>query len=60
MGGKPIHYPDDIGTPTADLTLIKIFLDSVILTPGARFANADISNFNLMTPLQHHPRGSNI
>jgi hypothetical protein len=51
MGGNLIHYPDDVGTPTADLLLIKIFLNSVISTPGAKFANADISNFYLMTPL---------
>jgi hypothetical protein len=51
MGGNLINFPDDVGTPTADLLLIKIFLNSVISTPGARFANADISNFYLMTPL---------
>ena len=52
MGGNLINYPDDVGTPTANLLLIKIFLNSVILTPGARFANADISNFYLMTLLK--------
>ena len=53
MRGNLIIFPDDIiGTPTADLLLlIKIFLDSVISTPGAKFANVDISNFLLMTPL---------
>eukprot|EP00804_Cyclotella_cryptica_P012317 CCRYP_020810-RA/>CCRYP_020810-RA protein AED:0.37 eAED:0.37 QI:0/0/0/1/1/1/2/0/434 len=52
MGGNLINYPEDIGTPTANLLLIKIFLNSVISTDGARFANADISNFYLMTPLK--------
>eukprot|EP00804_Cyclotella_cryptica_P014825 CCRYP_015027-RA/>CCRYP_015027-RA protein AED:0.12 eAED:0.12 QI:0/0/0/1/0.2/0.16/6/0/1256 len=52
LGGNLINYPDDVGTPTADLLLIKIFLNSVISTPGAKFANADISNFYLMTPLK--------
>ena len=51
MGGNLINYPDDVGTPTANLLLIKIFLNSVISTKGARFANADIANFYLMTPL---------
>ena len=51
MGGNLINFPDDVGTPTADLLLIKILLNSVISTPGARFANADISNFYLVTPL---------
>jgi hypothetical protein len=45
FGGTDIHYPDDCGTPTADLLLIKILLNSVISTPSARFANADLSNF---------------
>lgn len=52
MGGNLICYPEDVGTPTADLLLIKIFLNSMISTPGARFDNADISNFYLGTPLQ--------
>ena len=52
MGGNLINYPDDVGTPTANLLLIKIFLNSVISTPGAKFANADLSNFYLMTPLK--------
>ena len=43
MGGNLINYPNDVGTPTANLLLIKIFLNSVISTRGARFANADIS-----------------
>jgi hypothetical protein len=52
LGGNLINYPDDVGTPTADLLLIKIFFNSVISAPGAKFANADISNFYLMTPLK--------
>jgi hypothetical protein len=51
FGGNLIHYPEDAGTPTADLLLIKIFLNSVISTPGARFATADLSNFYLCTPM---------
>jgi hypothetical protein len=52
MGGNLINYPDDVGTPTANLLLIKIFLNSVVSTPNAKFATADISNFYLMTPLK--------
>ena len=52
MGGNLINYPEDVGTPTANLLLVKIFLNSVISTKGARFANADIANFYLMTPLK--------
>ena len=39
VGNDHINYPDDVGTPTASLLLIKIFLNKVISTPGA---NADI------------------
>jgi hypothetical protein len=52
LGGNLIHYPDDVGTPTADLLLIKILLNSVISTKGAKFAMADLSNFYLMTELK--------
>ena len=52
MGGNLINYPDDVGAPTANLLLIKIFLNSIILTQGAKFANADLANFYLVTPLK--------
>jgi hypothetical protein len=52
MGSNLINYPDDVGTPTVNLLLIKIFLNSVILTKGAKFANTDLANFYLMTPLK--------
>ncbi|KAL7488544.1 hypothetical protein ACHAW6_014130 [Cyclotella cf. meneghiniana] len=39
-------------TPTADLLLIKIFLNSVISSEGTKFATADILNFYLMMPLK--------
>ena len=28
-GGDRINYPDDVGTPTADMTLVKVFFNSV-------------------------------
>ena len=46
-----MNYLDDVGTPPANLLLIKIFLNSVISMPGAQFTIAGISNFYLMTPL---------
>jgi hypothetical protein len=45
FNGGRTNYPDNYGTPTADLLLVKIFFDSLISTPGARFANTDLSNF---------------
>ena len=52
MGGNLINYPDDVGIPTANLLLIKIFLNSVVSMQGAKFARADSANFYLMTPLK--------
>jgi hypothetical protein len=52
LRGNLIHFLDDVGTPTANLLLIKIFLNSVISTEGGKFATADLSNFYLMTPLK--------
>lgn len=45
MGGNLISYPDVVGTLTAHLLLIKIFLNRVISMDKAQFVNADISNF---------------
>ncbi len=52
MGGNLINYPEDIGTNMAMLLFIKIFLNNVISTPGARFMSIDLANFYLMTPLK--------
>ncbi len=52
MGSNLIKYPEDIGTNTAMLLLINIFLNSVISTPGACFMTIDLANFYLMTPLK--------
>ena len=49
MGCILITYPDDVGTNTATLLLIKIFLNSVISTPGAYFMSINLANFYLMT-----------
>ena len=44
------NYPGDSGTPTVDLLTVKLLLNSVISTEGARIMILDISNFYLMTP----------
>ena len=38
-------------TPTAEMLLVKIMLNSVISTSGAKFMSIDISNFYLNTPM---------
>ena len=45
VGGDRINYPDDAGTPTADMTLFKIFANSIISTPNARCIMVDIKDF---------------
>ncbi len=35
VGGNKGHYPGNVGTPTADLTLVKMHINSVISTRGA-------------------------
>ncbi len=51
MGGNLINYPEDCGTPTADLLAVKLMFNSIISTPNAKFMTIDIKNFNLMTPM---------
>ena len=51
VGGDKVHYPGDVGTPTADLTLVKMHVNSVISTPGARYMTLDVKNFYLNTPM---------
>jgi hypothetical protein len=50
-GGGRVHYPFDAGTPTADLLTVKLLINSVKSTPGARFFTMDIKNFYLNTPM---------
>ena len=54
MGGNRIKFPGDVGTPTAKMLLVKIMLNSVISTPGAKFMSIDIKNFYLATPMDRY------
>jgi hypothetical protein len=51
VGGNLVHYPDKVSTPAADLSTVKLLLNSVISTPGARFATFDLKDFYLGTPM---------
>jgi hypothetical protein len=53
-GGDRVHYPFDAGTPTADLLTVKLLINSVILTPGAKKITMDIKNFYLCTPMTRY------
>ena len=54
VGGNQIQFPGKVSTPTADLTTVKLLLNSVLSTPGAHFATADISNFYLNNPMERY------
>jgi hypothetical protein len=51
-GGDRINYPDNVGTPTADMTLFKCLMNSIISTSGARCIMVDIKDFYLCTPMK--------
>ena len=50
-GGDRLEYPGITSTDTTSLTTVKVHLNSVISTPGARYVTSDISNFYYGTPL---------
>ena len=51
MGGDKINIPMDCGTPTASLITVKLLLNSVISTLGAKFLGLDLKDFYLNTPM---------
>ena len=53
-GGDRINYPEDVGTPAADMTLVKTFFNSVISTKGARCVMLDVKDFYLNTPMKRY------
>ena len=52
VSGNCINYPDEVGTPTAGMLLVKILFNSITSNEGARFMTGDIKNFYLMTTLK--------
>lgn len=51
IGGNQIQYDGDTAAHTASMQLIKILLNSVVSSKGAKFMTADIKDFYLGTPL---------
>jgi Reverse transcriptase (RNA-dependent DNA polymerase). len=47
VGGNLLQYDQDTGSPAADLVTAKLFFNSVISTPRARFMNMDVKDFYL-------------
>ena len=51
VGGDRVNCPDDCGTPTADLLMVKLLLNSVVSTLNAKFMTINIKDFYLNTPM---------
>jgi hypothetical protein len=51
-GGDRVDYPGNAGTPTVDMTLFKILMNSIISTEGARCIMLDIKDFYLCMPMK--------
>jgi hypothetical protein len=53
-GGNRVHFPGDAGTPTADLLTLKLLINSIISTAGAKFMTMDIKDFYLNIPMARY------
>ncbi len=51
-GRDRVNYLGNTGTSTADMTLFKILLNSIISTKGARCVMVDIEDFYLCMPMK--------
>ena len=52
VDGSRLTSFGDVGTPTADLLTVKLLLNSVVSTPGAKFLGLDLKDFYLNTPMK--------
>jgi hypothetical protein len=51
VGGNLIHVLGIVSTPTVDRVAVKLHLNSVISTKGARYCTIDLKDFYLNTPM---------
>jgi hypothetical protein len=51
VGGDRVNFPGDCGTPTVDMVMVKLHLNSVILIKGACYCTIDLKVLYLMTPM---------
>jgi hypothetical protein len=54
MGGDRVHYPGDAGTSTANLLTVKLLINSIISTPGAKFFTMDIKEIYFNSPMARY------
>jgi hypothetical protein len=45
VGGNRINCPGNCGTPTVDMVMVKLHLNSVISTKGAHYCTIDLKDF---------------
>jgi hypothetical protein len=53
-GGDKVVYTKYVGTPTVDISTVKIHLNSVISTPDSKYMTVDLKGFNLNMPLEEY------
>jgi hypothetical protein len=53
-GRDRVNYPGNAGTPTANLLTVKILINSIISTAGAKFMTIDVKDFYLNTPMTRY------
>ena len=51
VGGYRINFEGDCSNPTANLLTVKLILNSIVSTPGAKFLGLDLKDFYLNTPM---------
>jgi hypothetical protein len=51
IGSNRVNFPGDCGTPIVDMVTVKLHLNPVISTKGARYCTIDLKDFYLMTPM---------
>ena len=49
VNGNLLHFLGDCGTPTVNMVTIKLHLNSVISTKGARYYTIDLMDFYINT-----------
>ena len=53
IGRNLLDYQGNTKTPTANLIIMKLLLNSILSTPSAKFVTIDIKNFYLETKLKN-------
>ncbi len=54
VGGDRVHYPGNVGTPTANPLTVKILINGIISTAGTKFMTMDIKDFDLNTQMARY------